>query len=553
MGVFDTAVKLVKGLLAHDAADTAANTPVKVGGYGSTATPSATSADGDVTNIWVTRTGAVNVADAGGSLTVDGAVAVSGDVAHDVADSGNPVKVGGKASASAPTAVTDGDRVNAYFDQQGRIFSRVQGLIAQDTADNNTVQYPVKIGGGGSAATPGAVSADGDIVNGWFTLNGALNVADGNGTLSVDDGADSLTVDGTVAVSGVGGTVTSTAVGTVAHDAPDAGNPLKIGGKAYTSAPSAVSDADRVDAYFDTQGRLQTRVQGLIPQDTADDNAVQYPIKIGGGGSTATPGAVSADGDIVNGWFTRNGALNVADGNGSLTVDAAGDVAHDAADSGNPIKIGGKASTSTPSAVSNGDRVNAYFNATGSIGVHDGDASLTIDNTGLADLATRFTATQTLVSEWSYAAIQDTGGGELMIDTADDINAASTVTTASLDHSTWTTTPKYIYIPVNVFSGRVVITLLNEFNQAIAVELRGYVYSNSLTHPQVGEVLETVAAVTAATGKLIFANGAGGSGVGGSYKNVPAMAAGFSHLALKVTPALDPTNGGLTVLVARGR
>ena len=41
---------------------------------------------------------------------------VAGDIAHDAADSGNPVKIGGKAASSAPTAVTAADRVNAYFD-----------------------------------------------------------------------------------------------------------------------------------------------------------------------------------------------------------------------------------------------------------------------------------------------------------------------------------------------------------------------------------------------------------------------------------------------------
>lgn len=46
-------------------------------------------------------------------------------------------------------------------------------------------------------------------------------------------------------------------------------------------------------------------------------------------------------------------------------ADSQGNVAHDGADSGNPIKIGGKATTSEPAAVANNDRVNAYFDANG--------------------------------------------------------------------------------------------------------------------------------------------------------------------------------------------
>lgn len=44
----------------------------------------------------------------------------AGDVAHDAVDSGNPVKVGGKALTANPTAVAANDRVNAMFDAQGR-------------------------------------------------------------------------------------------------------------------------------------------------------------------------------------------------------------------------------------------------------------------------------------------------------------------------------------------------------------------------------------------------------------------------------------------------
>jgi len=49
----------------------------------------------------------------------DGA-SVSGDVAHDGVDAGEPVKMGGKALTAVPTAVAANDRVNAQFDTWGR-------------------------------------------------------------------------------------------------------------------------------------------------------------------------------------------------------------------------------------------------------------------------------------------------------------------------------------------------------------------------------------------------------------------------------------------------
>ena len=45
---------------------------------------------------------------------------IEGTVAHDAADSGNPVKFGGKAGVTRPSAVADGDRVNAWLDEYGR-------------------------------------------------------------------------------------------------------------------------------------------------------------------------------------------------------------------------------------------------------------------------------------------------------------------------------------------------------------------------------------------------------------------------------------------------
>lgn len=78
-------------------------------------------------------TGVLSVDDNGGSLTVDNggtfATQAEGDVAHDTADSGNPVKVGGKAKnmdGTAPgTAVAEDDRVDSIADVYGRQFVEV--------------------------------------------------------------------------------------------------------------------------------------------------------------------------------------------------------------------------------------------------------------------------------------------------------------------------------------------------------------------------------------------------------------------------------------------
>lgn len=94
---------------------------------------------------------------AGGAASVAQATAsnlnaqVVGELANDAVDSGNPIKVGGLAKGSVPTAVADADRVNQYHDREGRIIVRPWG--AGDWTQvhfpaSNTVATTSKAAGG---------------------------------------------------------------------------------------------------------------------------------------------------------------------------------------------------------------------------------------------------------------------------------------------------------------------------------------------------------------------------------------------------------------------
>lgn len=52
------------------------------------------------------------------------ASSVQGEIGHDSADTGAPVKIGGKAAGVAPAAVAAADRVNAWLDLSGRLVVR---------------------------------------------------------------------------------------------------------------------------------------------------------------------------------------------------------------------------------------------------------------------------------------------------------------------------------------------------------------------------------------------------------------------------------------------
>lgn len=102
-------------------------------------------------------TGVLSIDDNSGSITVDNngtfAVQAAGDVAHDAADSGNPVKVGAKAIAalSGATLVSAADRTDAQSDLDGAIIVRdgyalgdgVQGAASvTDTTATSVISAP---------------------------------------------------------------------------------------------------------------------------------------------------------------------------------------------------------------------------------------------------------------------------------------------------------------------------------------------------------------------------------------------------------------------------
>jgi hypothetical protein len=93
---------------------------------------------------------------------------ITGDTPHGSTDAGNPLGIGGYASATAPTAVTAGQRVKGWFDLYGRIAAFICGDVAHDAADSGN---PLKIGGKASTSAPTAVAAN-DRVNSYHDAYG---------------------------------------------------------------------------------------------------------------------------------------------------------------------------------------------------------------------------------------------------------------------------------------------------------------------------------------------------------------------------------------------
>ena len=156
-------------------------------------------------------------------------------VAHDAADAGNPLKIGGRASAAAPTDVSAGnDRVNAWFllnGAQAAVITAAGALIGGDATNGLDVDVTR------SALPSGAsTSAKQDT---QITAEQAIQVA-----AEIMDDWDNTASDG------------ASVSGDVAHDGVDAGEPVKVGVRsiAFGANPTAVAAADRSNWYGNRHG-----------------------------------------------------------------------------------------------------------------------------------------------------------------------------------------------------------------------------------------------------------------------------------------------------------
>lgn len=147
-------------------------------------------------------------------------------------------------------------------------------------------------------------------------------------------------------------------------------------------------------SYFPNNANGQATMANSAPVVVAS-NQTAIPV-------TDNSGSFTVDAPVGTPVFVRLSdggsaisALPITDNSGSITTDTAGDVAHDSADSGNPVKIGGKAATSLPTAVASGDRTNVLTDTFGRPLTAHIDAAMQIWKSG------NYTTTQTGTAIWT--------------------------------------------------------------------------------------------------------------------------------------------------------
>jgi hypothetical protein len=230
-----------------------------------------------------------------------------------------------------------------------------------------------------------------------------------NGAIAINDGGNSITIDGTVGVSGtvtVSGTVAATQSGTWilgANSGVDIGDVTVNNG----AGAAAVNIQD---------GGNSITVDGTVAFSNttiAVTNAGTFAVQAAQSGTWILGANSGVDiGDVTINNAGGASAVNIQDGGNSITVDgtiaatqsgtwnvvAAGDVAHDSPDSGNPVKIGFQAETVLPAAVANGDRTNGTAD-------QFGRQLVTHISPGMQTWkSANYTTTQTGVALWTPAA-----------------------------------------------------------------------------------------------------------------------------------------------------
>lgn len=268
-------------VLAEDAAHVSGDKGIMALGVRSDAGASF-GADGDYIPLSLNGGGSLRTVTTGNNTSV-------GAAAHDAAVSGNPLLVGGYASAAAPADVSgDGDAARAWYLRNGAaatVITAAGALVGGDATngldvdvtrlpalpagtnnigDVDVLTLPSLPAGTNSIGTLGANSG---VDIGDVTINNAAGAA----AVNIQDGGNSITVDGSVTVSG---TVTaSNTVGAAAHDAAVSGNPVLAGSEARTSDGTAVANGDAVRTIADTLGKqvvLQGAVHDLHARGTAN-------------------------------------------------------------------------------------------------------------------------------------------------------------------------------------------------------------------------------------------------------------------------------------------
>lgn len=263
-------------------------------------------------------------------------IEVVGDAAHDAVAAGNPLLIGGYASATEPADVSaDGDAARIWVLPSGMQPITIRDSVGDSAMDDTNNALRVNIVAG--AAAGGTSQADdADFTAGTTAGTPIQGVYESSPTSVTDGDVGTVGITATralkvaVASGGIAGAVVDSVAGAtdegvlsvVVRD--DALATLTPVDGDYTQLRTNARGAQWV-ALDSTAAQTVTLAAGTATNEVVGDAAADAavagnPLYMGARASTAIPTAMSADGDAVGAWADLNGALVVT---GRIVDDAA--------------------------------------------------------------------------------------------------------------------------------------------------------------------------------------------------------------------------------------
>lgn len=387
--------------------------------------------------IVVTGTPAVTISGTP-AVTVSGLQTVAGNIASGVADSGNPVKVGGVYNSS-PITVSTGQRADLQTDVNGYLKVNIAaGAAAGGTSSSvGSADPSVATAAGFSDGTNLRLARvfDADTGGGTQYIQGVqLRASGSGGSTEIGVAAAPLVIGGAAAAASA-----------------QSGNPVPIGG-VYVTTPPTYTNGQMGIAQLDASGNLKVNVQvGGGTGGTSSSFAAAVPgtgTAVGFSDGTNMQLARVFDLDTGGGTIYAQGVSIRLSGSGATTEGGStsaplamqGNVASGAADSANPVKVGGVYNSSAPT-LTNGNRGDLQLDANGNLKVNltvgglagfQDNAAFTPNTTqGLAIMAEVDDTGTTAVSENNAGALRMTAQRSLHVAARDSSGADATDTSAA--------------------------------------------------------------------------------------------------------------------------
>jgi len=278
------------------------------------------------------------------TVTVSGTVAISGTVAATQSGTWNITNISGTVSLPTGAATAANQPTAAAL---GSSTSGQTGNLSLGAVSSTAPSYTTATTNALSLTPAGALRTDSSAVT--QPVSGSVGIS----------GTVACTQSGTWNITNISGTVSlPTGAATSANQPSNAGAASTTSGQTGNLSMGAVTSAAPTYTTA-TTNYLSLTLAGAL---RVDGSSTTQPVS----GTVTVAQATAANlNATVTGTVgaTQSGTWTVQQGTPPWLV--GGDIAAGSADSGNPAKIGGVARTANPTAVANGQRVNASFDKLG--------------------------------------------------------------------------------------------------------------------------------------------------------------------------------------------